>query len=159
MVYLKDKKGKKEEYMKYTIILLLILSSILFAENKFEDLNEEHWAYPEVQALIDKGIIVENRYKFDGSEPMSRYEFAFNLSRALDYVDLKKANKEDLNILESLMFEFSQELNKIGFDSSTFINRIDAINETIDLLRERVNENERTISDLKKRVEALEDKN
>ena len=156
MVYLKDKKDEKEEYMKYIIILMLILSSILFAENKFEDLNEEHWAYPEVQALIDKGIIVENRYK---CEPMSRYEFAFNLSRALDYVDLKKANKEDLNILESLMFEFSQELNKIGFDSSTFINRIDVINETIDLLRERVNENERTISDLKKRVEALEDKN
>lgn len=145
--------------MKYVIILLLSLSSLLIADNKFEDLNKDHWAYPQVQSLIDKGIITENRYRFDGNEEMSRYEFAFNLSRALDYVDLKKANKEDLNILESLMFEFSQELNKIGFDSSTFINRIDAINETIDLLRERVNENEKMITELKKRVEALEDKN
>ena len=37
-----------------------------------------------------------------------------DLSRALNYVDLKKANKQDLNILESLMLEFSNELNKIG---------------------------------------------
>ena len=145
--------------MKYVVVLLLFLSSLLIADNKFEDLNKDHWAYPQVQSLIDKGIITENRYRFDGNEEMNRYEFAFNLSRALDYVDLKKANKEDLNILESLMFEFSQELNKIGFDSSTFINRIDAINETIDLLRERVNENEKMITELKKRVETLEDKN
>ncbi len=145
--------------MKYLIVLFLLLSNILIAETKFEDLNKDHWAYPQVQSLIEKGIITENRFRFDGTEPMNRYEFASNLSRALDYVDLKKANKEDLNILESLMFEFSQELNKIGFDSSTFIDRIDTINETIDLLRERINENERTISELKKRVEALEDKN
>lgn len=146
--------------MRYIVILFLSISSILLAgTTKFEDLNQDHWAYPQVQALIDKGIIKENRFRFDGNEPMNRYEFASSLSRALDYVDLKKANKEDLNILESLMFEFSQELNKIGFDSSTFINRIDVINETIDLLRERINENERTISELKKRVEALENKN
>lgn len=145
--------------MKYIITLFIIFSSIVIADTKFEDLNKEHWAYPQVKSLIDKGIITENRYNFDGNEPMNRYEFAFNLSRALDYVDLKKANKEDLNILEALMFEFSQELNKIGFDSSTFINRIDTINETIDLLRERINENEKTISELKKRIEALEEKN
>lgn len=145
--------------MRYIIVLLIVFSSVVFAETKFEDLNKDHWAYPQIQSLIDKGIIVENRYRFDGNEPMNRYDFAFNLAKALDYVDLKKANKEDLNILESLMFEFSQELNKIGFDSTTFINRIDVINETIDILRERINTNEKTIADLKKRVEALEDKN
>lgn len=145
--------------MKYIVILFFLLSNLILADNKFEDLDKDHWAYPQIQSLIDKGIIKENRFRFDGNEPMNRYEFASNLSRALDYVDLKKANKEDLNILEALMFEFSQELNKIGFDSSTFMNRIDLINETIDLLRERINENEKMISDLKKRVEALENKN
>ena len=65
--------------------------------------------------------------------------FAENLARSIDYIDLKKANKEDLNILEALMLEFSQELNKIGFDASTFNGRLDNINETIELLRERVN--------------------
>ena len=74
-------------------------------------------------------------------------------------IDLKKANKEDLNILEALMLEFSQELNKIGFDASTFNGRLDNINETIELLRERVNENEKTIDELKKRIETLENKN
>lgn len=57
------------------------------------------------------------------------------------------------------MLEFSQELNKIGFDASTFNGRLDNINETIELLRERVNENEKTIDELKKRIETLENKN
>ena len=57
------------------------------------------------------------------------------------------------------MIYFSQELNKIGFDASTFNGRLDNINETIELLRERVNENEKTIDELKKRIETLENKN
>ena len=120
---------------------------------------------------IDKGVplkkganelliyLKENKYKFKGNEALTRYDFAENLARSIDYIDLKKANKEDLNILEALMLEFSQELNKIGFDASTFNGRLDNINETIELLRERVNENEKTIDELKKRIETLENKN
>lgn len=47
------------------------------------------------------------------------------------------------------MLEFSQELNKIGFDASTFNDRLNATDETIEILRARVNENEKVISDLK----------
>lgn len=144
--------------MRYLLLLFLVFSFSM-ADTKFEDLNKEHWAYNAINSLVEKGIIKENRYRFDGNEPTSRYEFAEGLVRTIDYLDLKKANKEDLNILEALMLEFSQELNKIGFDASTFNERIDNINETIELLRERVNENEKTIEELKKRVETLENKN
>lgn len=144
---------------RYIGILLLIISSFLMANTKFEDLNKEHWAYNAVNSLVEKGVIKENRYRFDGNEPTTRYEFAEGLVRTIDYLDLKKANKEDLNILEALMLEFSQELNKIGFDASTFNSRIDNVNETIELLRERINENEKTIDELRKRVETLENKN
>lgn len=126
---------------------------------KFEDLNKEHWAYKSINSLVERGILKENKYKFNGNEALTRYDFAENLARSIDYIDLKKANKEDLNILEALMLEFSQELNKIGFDASTFNGRLDNINETIELLRERVNENEKTIDELKKRIETLENKN
>lgn len=145
--------------MKHILFLFLIISSLALGEVKgikFEDLNSDHWAYPQIKSLVEKGIIQENRFRFEGNEKVSRYEFAQELAKSLDYIDLKKANKEDLNILESLMFEFSQELNKIGFDSSTLINRIDTLNETVDLLRERVADNEKMIEELKKRVEALE---
>lgn len=144
--------------MRYIIILLITLSSFLFADTKFEDLNKEHWAYKSINSLVEKGIIKENRYKFNGNEPVTRYEFAEGLARSVDYMDLKKANKEDLNILEALMLEFSQELNRIGFDASTFNGRLDNMNETIELLRERVNESEKLIDELQKRIEALEDK-
>lgn len=146
--------------MKYSVtLLLLVLSIFVFGDTKFEDLNKEHWAYNSINSLVEKGIIPENRYMFKGDEPVSRYEFANDLAKAVDYIDLKKANKEDLNILEALMLEFSQELNKIGFDASTFNGRLDSMNESVELLRERINENEKTIEDLKKRLEALENKN
>lgn len=144
--------------MKKIFILSLLIFTSVFADVKFEDINKEHWAYSAVDSLVQKGIIPENKYKFNGNEPLTRYDFANNLSRAIDYIDLKKANKEDLNVLEALMLEFSQELNKIGFDASTFNGRIENMNETIELLRVRINENEKTIDELKKRIEALEDK-
>lgn len=144
--------------MRYLMILFFILSSLSIADTKFEDLNKEHWAYESINSLVEKGIIKENRYRYDGTESLTRYEFAEGLARSVDYIDLKKANKEDLNILEALMLEFSQELNRIGFDASTFNGRLDNMNETIELLRERVNENEQIIDELKKRIEALEDK-
>lgn len=125
---------------------------------KFEDISKEHWAYTSVESLVKKGIIKENRFNFDGNSPLTRYEFASNLARTLDYLDTNKASKKDLDILESLILEFSQELNKIGFDASTFNKKIDAINENIDSLKERITENERIIEELKKRVETLENK-
>lgn len=144
--------------MKKIILLTFIMTINLFAALKYEDISSENWAYTSIESLVNKGIIVENTFKFNGEKPLSRYDFAVDLSRALNYVDLKKANKQDLNILESLMLEFSNELNKIGFDSSTFNARLNTTNETIELLRARVTENEKLIQDLKKRVESLEEK-
>lgn len=145
--------------LKYIILLFMLIFGSAFAEVNYEDVSRDHWAYSSIHSLAEKGILTDNRFKFDGNQPLSRYDFAYTLARAMDHVDLTKANKEDLNILESLMLEFSQELNKIGFDASTFNNRLNTTNETIELLRARVTENEKTITELKKRVEALEDKN
>ena len=110
-----------------------MIFNIGFAALGYEDLNKEHWAYSSVENLVKKGIIKENSYKFNGGDPVSRYEFAYDLSKVLDKVDLEKANKEDLNILEALILEFSKELNKIGFDTETYNSKIDNINETVEL--------------------------
>lgn len=144
--------------MRYTVLYFLIFT-LCFAEVKYEDLDKEHWAYSSVNSLSEKGILNGNRFKFDGNSPINRYDFAYALARTIDYINLNKANKEDLNILQSLMLEFSQELNKIGFDASTFNNRLNTTDETIEILRARINENETTINELKKRVESLEEKN
>ena len=50
--------------MKYIVILMLMSTSIIFAETKFEDLNKEHWAYKSINSLVERGILKENKYKF-----------------------------------------------------------------------------------------------
>lgn len=132
--------------------------NISYGQLNFEDLNKEHWAYSSIENLVKKGIIKESSYKFNGDEPVTRYEFAYNLSRTLDNLELEKANKEDLDILQALILEFSKELNKIGFDTKTYNAKIENINETIELLTQRINENEIIIDKLMKRVEKLENK-
>lgn len=144
--------------MKY-LFLYLLLFNLTYSEVNYEDLSKEHWAYSSINSLVEKGILSTDRFKFDGNSPVTRYDFAYTLAKTIDYIDLTKASKEDLNILQSLMLEFSQELNKIGFDASTFNNRLNTMDETIEILRARVNENEEIINNLKKRIEALENKN
>ena len=144
--------------MKKILIVNFVIFNIGFAALGYEDLNKEHWAYSSIENLVKKGIIKENSYKFNGEDSVSRYEFAYDLSKVLDKVDLEKANKEDLNILEALILEFSKELNKIGFDTETYNSKIDNINETVELLKKRVNENEIIIDQLKSRIEKLENK-
>lgn len=140
------------------ISLFFIISFSLFAQLKYEDISKEHWAYSNINSLVEKGILKENRFNFDGTKSLTRYDFAYTLSRTLDYIDLNKASKNDLEILETLISEFSQELNKIGFDATTFNSRINNVNENIEILKNRVSENEKTIEALKERINKLENK-
>ena len=67
-----------------------MIFNIGFAALGYEDLNKEHWAYSSVENLVKKGIIKENSYKFNGEDPVSRYEFAYDLSKMLDKIELDK---------------------------------------------------------------------
>lgn len=144
--------------MRKLIILNMLITLSLFADIKFEDVAKEHWAYSSINSLVKKGIIVENKYKFDGNAPVTKYEFVTALSRAVDYLENKKANKKDLDILETLMFDFSQELNTVAFDTKTFNNRISNMNENIEILKQKLYENEKVIEELKNKIEQLEKK-
>ena len=73
-------------------------------------------------------------------------------------MDLEKANQEDIRVLESLILQYSDELNKIGFDTKTYDNKLENMNDNIQILQELVNENEKKIEILKKRIEKLEHK-
>lgn len=148
----------KIKILKYLMLGTIFTFNICYGQLNYEDLNKEHWAYSSIENLVNKGIIKENSYKFNGEEPVTRYEFAYDLSQALNKLDLEKANKEELDILQALILEFSKELNKIGFDTKTYNAKIENINETVELLRKRVNENEIIIDKLIKRVEKLENK-
>lgn len=137
-------------------MLFIVLGNFAFAELHYEDVSSDSWAYTSIKSLVDKGIILQDSFKFDGNKPMTRYDFAVDMARALNYINLNKANKEDLNILESLMLEFSNELNRIGFDASTFNDRINNADTSIEMLKKRVENNEILIKDLQKQVQELQ---
>lgn len=144
--------------MKRILLLLIVLSAISFSEVKYEDVSKEHWAYRSINNLIEKGIIKDKQNLFNGNDPTTRYEFAYYLSNLLNEVELEKANKKDLETLKSLIYDFSKELNKLGFDTGSYDQRLKATQDSIESLNKKIQIHEAVINQLIKRIEVLEKK-
>ena len=143
--------------MKKLLTLIFVIASVVsYGELKYEDIDKNHWAYKSVEKLVAEGVIEEDSFRFEGNKPLTRYQFAYDLNNALNKVDLEKANKKELEILETLVVDFSNELNKIGFDSKTFDERVENIENEIKTLRELINKNNETIKSLEERIKILE---
>ncbi len=107
----------------------------------FLDTPTNHWAYEAVQDLAKKGIVIgypDGTY--GGKRPMTRYEFAVALERALRTVsDMISANppagtpavstvtQADLNQLQALVEKFRGELDTIGANLTAAQDNIDAL--------------------------------
>ena len=113
----------------------------------FLDTPTNHWAYESVQDLAKKGIVIgypDGTY--GGKRPMTRYEFAVALDRALRTVaDMVAAQQpgappapagtpavgtvtqDDLNKLQALIDKFRPELDTIEADLKTAQDNIDAL--------------------------------
>lgn len=143
--------------MKKLLTLIFVIASVVsYGELKYEDIDKNHWAYKSIEKLVAEGIIEEDSFRFEGNKPLTRYQFAYDLNNALNKIDLEKANKKELEILETLVVDFSNELNKIGFDSKTFDERVENIENEIKTLRELINKNNETIKALEERIKVLE---
>lgn len=144
--------------MKRILLLLIVLSALSFSEVKYEDVSKEHWAYKSINNLIEKGIIKDKQNLFNGNDPTTRYEFAYYLSNLLNEVELEKANKKDLETLKSLIYDFSKELNKLGFDTGSYDRRLKTTEDSIESLNKKIQIHEAVINQLIKRIEVLEKK-
>lgn len=143
--------------MKKLLTLIFVIASVVsYGELKYEDIDKNHWAYKSVEKLVAEGVIEKDSFRFEGNKPLTRYQFAYDLNNALNKIDLEKANKKELEILETLVVDFSNELNKIGFDSKTFDERVENIENEIKTLRELINKNNETIKSLEERIKVLE---
>ena len=113
----------------------------------FLDTPTNHWAYEAVQDLAKKGIVIgypDGTY--GGKRPMTRYEFAVALDRALRTVaDMVAAQQpgapppppgtpppsavtqDDLNRLQALIDRFRPELDTIQTNLKTAQDNIDAL--------------------------------
>lgn len=147
--------------MKKVIMIYFILATLAFGDKNeliFKDVPPDHWAYSAIRNLVDEGVISENSFQFKGEEPVSRYTFAEDLNRAFEKLDEKKANRGDLVILESLVYEFSKELTRVGFDAEAFSGKIENMRTDIEFLRKKTEETDAVIEELRKRITVLEDK-
>lgn len=82
-------------------------------EASFADVPQSHWAYQAVQNLAQDGVIQGyGDGTFRGDQPMSRYEFALLVTKALNKYD--KVDESDQAIIDKLTAEFSPELNRLG---------------------------------------------
>ena len=89
------------------LIVVLSVSSTVFAANPFSDLPADHWAYDAVAKLAAEGVV--DGYpngSFRGNKTMTRYEMAQIVAKALA--------KGAVGIDDKLVGEFADELENLG---------------------------------------------
>ncbi|ADO83667.1 S-layer homology domain-containing protein [Ilyobacter polytropus] len=142
--------------MKKLVFLFFIVFSVGFSEVPFKDITDEHWAYKSVENLLNKGILKQDSEIFQGKNEVTRYEFAYYLSKVINKSDSEKASRDDLEILENLVYEFSKELNKMGFDSDLYLSMVKSHDEKIKELNSKLEENRKLIDELQRKIRELE---
>ena len=115
------------------VVALLAFAAPAFSlTNPFMDVPMNSWAYDAVAQLASKGILSgypDGLYR--GRQPMTRYEAASVIARALAYTDMTKASRQDVAMLQRLVVEFKDELDALGV-------RVDALDRDVGLLRRRL---------------------
>ncbi|MGA3038211.1 MAG: S-layer homology domain-containing protein [Vulcanimicrobiaceae bacterium] len=87
--------------------------------NPFSDVPANSWAYQAVKALAADGLVEGYpNGKFEGNRPMTRYEMAVLVNRAVDKMEAQiaagqKQNAADIATLKKLVDAFSAELKAV----------------------------------------------
>lgn len=105
--------------MKKTIFIVLfafcLTCSAAASGNPFVDLPPNHWARDAVVQMAAEGLLAGYPDgTFKGTQPMTRYEVASILARALRNVDMEYATKEQAELIRRMGVEFQEELELLG---------------------------------------------
>lgn len=105
---------RKQIYTCFSCALMIIAfnCTAFAATTPFSDVSTDSWAYKAIIDLSKKGIIDgvgDNSYQ--GDRPLSRYEAAILVSKAMQNMD--KATAEQKIIISGLESEFSKEMTDI----------------------------------------------
>lgn len=141
--------------MKKILIIFIAVTSMTFSSQMYGDISNEHWAYRAIENLYINGILSKDSTSFDGDKNINRYDLVYYLSKTLNKIDETKASQSDLLILEHLVYDFSNELNKMGFNTEQYIKKIKANENNIEILKKRVKSNELEIERLRLELEKI----
>ncbi|MBL3540425.1 porin [Aminivibrio sp.] len=124
--------------MKKILALVAVIALVAFAApafaaaNPFMDVPMNHWAYDAIGQLAARGVLSgypDGTYK--GNQPMTRYEVASAVARALAVVDMTKASKQDVEMLKKLVVEFKDELDALGVKVDKLDSRVAVLEEGV----------------------------
>ena len=112
--------------------------------NPFRDVPANHWAYQAVQQLSADGLVQGYpNGTFRGDRPLTRYEMAVIINRAVNAVESKMASggsvsPADLVAVRRLVDEFGNELKAVQNQVAALNRRVDALSrdEAARVLRE-----------------------
>jgi hypothetical protein len=99
----------------------------------FSDVPANHWAYQYVQSLAADGII--DGYpdgKFKGDRPLTRYEMAVVVARAIAKIQENQTpgvSKQDLDKLQKLIDALKDELDALGVRVTNLEDSLDALDK------------------------------
>ncbi|HRX26958.1 MAG TPA: S-layer homology domain-containing protein, partial [Aminivibrio sp.] len=114
------------------VAVLVAFAAPALAANPFMDVPMNHWAYDAISQLSAQGIV--SGYPdgtFKGNAPMTRYEMASIVARALAVVDMNKASKQDVEMLKRLVVEFKDELDALGVKVDELDSRVAVLEENL----------------------------
>ena len=124
-------------------LLLVLVSFSTAMAGTFSDVPENHWAYDAIEKLQSKGILlgyIDGTFK--GDKTLSRYTMAMltakmlaNVEQALK-IDHSQVTKDDIELLESLAFEFADELSLLGTNVNSLFDELNSVNEEVAQLKE-----------------------
>ena len=118
---------KKSLVAALTTALVVGAASTTFAaQNPFEDVPADHWAYDAVVQLANDGVIEGyGDGKFKGQNQITRYEMAQMIARAM--ANKPNVSGNDKALLDKLAAEFGEELNNLGVRVSNLEKNADKV--------------------------------
>ncbi|MBP2656506.1 MAG: S-layer y domain protein [Firmicutes bacterium] len=118
---------KKSIVVVLMLVLVFSFANAALAANPFVDVPKGHWAYDAVKKLAQDGIITgESTNRLNGPKPITRYEMAKAVAKALGKSD--KASAEDKALIKRLSAEFSGELVDLNVRVKDLENKVDRFN-------------------------------
>jgi len=128
---------------KIALLVLMVFATMAFA-NPFSDVKQNHWAYDAVNQLAAKGIITGYPDgTFKGNKAVTRYDMAVIIARLLEKLNTTpgikaKMGKGDLDSVQKLVVEFTDELSLLGVKVSALEDEMSAVKDDLAVIKEDV---------------------
>ncbi|WP_378951488.1 S-layer homology domain-containing protein [Pelosinus sp. sgz500959] len=107
-------------------MVLGVAGTSFAAANPFSDVPVKHWSYGAVTQLVNNGILEGyGDHSFRGDQPISRYEMAIIVAKAMSKLDQADANNKA--IIDKLSLEYAAELTKLDVKYDRLEKKVDSL--------------------------------